>query len=122
MESMVKVEVLRAACCIAGSDGEVTSEEQAVLQQLASEVGVGKASLDAMTARAVGDPEFHKEQFRVLKANPAETLGVLLRVAVADHGLGQRECQVLKRLALQLEVPEEQFDTWLQQEIDKRRA
>lgn len=122
MESMVKVEVLRAACCIAGCDGEVTSEEQAVLKDLAHTVGVGKASLDAMTARAVGDPEFHKEQFRVLKAEPTEALRLLLKVAVADRGLSKSECHVLKRLALQLDVPEQEFDVWFQQEVDKLRA
>ena len=122
MESMVKVEVLRAACCIAGCDGEVTSEEEAVLRELAQAVGVGKASLDAMIARAVGDPDFHKEQFRVLKAEPSEAIRVLLKVAVADRGLSKSECHVLKRLAMQLDVPEEEFDVWFQQEVDKRRT
>ena len=42
---MFKVELLRAACCVAGIDGEIDEAEFAVLKKLADDVGVGDASL-----------------------------------------------------------------------------
>lgn len=114
MEMMRKVEVLRAACCVAGIDGEADEKELAVLKELAAEVGVGQASLGAMIERAESDQAFYQEQFRVLKADPKETLELLLSIALADRRLGNRESQVLRRLALQLDVDGDQFDQWFE--------
>jgi tellurite resistance protein len=112
MEAMRKVEILRAACCVAGIDGETDEKELAVLRDLAEEVGVGQTSLGAMIERAENDQAFYQEQFRVLKADPKETLKLLLSVALADGRLGNRESQVLKLLALRLDVDGDQFDRW----------
>jgi tellurite resistance protein len=115
METMRKVEVLRAACCVAGIDGEAEDKELAVLRELAEEVGVGQTSLNAMIERAETDQAFYQEQFRVLKGNPKETLEFLLRVALADGRLGNRESQVIRLLALRLDVDGAQFDRWFDQ-------
>jgi tellurite resistance protein len=115
METMRKVEVLRAACCVAGIDGEAEDKELAVLRELAEEIGVGQTSLNAMVERAETDQAFYQEQFRVLKGNPKETLEFLLRVALADGRLGNRESQVLRLLALRLDVDGDQFDRWFDQ-------
>jgi uncharacterized tellurite resistance protein B-like protein len=122
MEAMRKVEILRAACCVAAADGETDEGELRILQQLAAEVGVGEASLTAMIDRAESDPNFYTEQFRVLKADPDETLKLLLGVAIADRRLGRDECQVLQRLAERLNVPAEKFNRWLTQEVDSIKA
>ena len=110
MNPMFKVDVLRAACCVAGIDGEVNDSETKVLEKLASEVGVGSASLQAMISRGKTDPDFHKEQFRILKANPQETMAMLLEVALADGSCSEDECGVLKALSEKLEVSSEVFD------------
>ena len=112
MEAMRKVEILRAACCVAGIDGEADEKELAVLRELAEEVGVGQASLAAMIERAETDQAFFKEQFRVLKGDPKQTLELLLGIALADGRLGNRESQVLRLLALRLDVDGDQFDRW----------
>ncbi|MEM9943175.1 MAG: hypothetical protein AAF939_16550 [Planctomycetota bacterium] len=110
MNPMLKVDVLRAACCVAGIEGNVGEAEKAVLERLADEVGVGEASLQAMINRAQTDPDFHKEQFRVLKAEPKETMAILLEVAIADKKFTASECDVLRALSKKLDVSDEIFD------------
>ena len=41
MNPMQEVEVLRAACCVAGIDGEVTENELVMINELAAKAGVG---------------------------------------------------------------------------------
>jgi tellurite resistance protein len=116
-ETMRRVEVLRAACCVAGVDGHTSPAEQRILNRLASEVGVGTASLSAMIEQAETDKAFYTEQFRVLKSDPKDTMQLLFRVAVVDAKLRKEEAAVLKRLAQRLGVPPERFDQWLKQAI-----
>ena len=62
MMVMDPVEILRAACCIAGLDEHVAASERPVLDEL-SRRRVGKASLDAMVGRAKRDTDFYEQQF-----------------------------------------------------------
>lgn len=121
MDGMRKVEVLRAACCVAGTDGETTQAERAILDRLADDVGVGEVSLQAMVERAETDESFEKEQFRVLKADPRLTMQTLFGVAVADAKLHGEELRVLKRLARQLGVSGEQFKQWYEEAVKEFR-
>ncbi len=114
---MRKVEVLRAACCVAGADGETTVDEKKILNRLADDVGVGEVSLQAMIDRAENEKDFHKEQFRVLKADPHLTMQILFRVAVTDAKLRRDELKILKRLALRLGVSGEQFKDWYEDAV-----
>jgi len=114
MSAMIKVEVLRAACCVAGADGEATDAERELLNRLAKETGVGQASMEAMISRACNDQNFCDEQFRVLKADPQEAMGILLNVAMADGSIDEGEAQILKVLSEKLAVPSEIFDALLQ--------
>lgn len=110
MSGMVKVEVLRSACCVAGASGDTSAKENEVLRRLAKEAGVGQASLEAMIARACTDDKFCNEQFRVLKADPREAMAILLEVAMSDGEIDAKETSILRVLAGQLEVPSEVFD------------
>lgn len=110
MTPMQKVEVLRAACCVAGIDKVVEDNELHLLAKMAKEVGVGKASLAAMVQRATSDPNFHQEQFRILKENPQECLAAVLEVALADGGVSEDETQILRSLSENLEVPSDVFE------------
>lgn len=105
-----RVEVLRAACCIAGIDGEITSNERELLKGLATGVGVGAASLQAMIDRAVKDPEFYKEQFGFIQADPEQALSTLLEVAAADGRLGNRESALFNWFGRKLGVTKERLD------------
>ena len=66
------MEILKAACCVAGLDGQVCEKELPILKQLAERVGVGKASLEAMMDRAVSDRGFYEEQLSFLSSSPDE--------------------------------------------------
>ena len=113
MTPMQKVDVLRAACCVAGIDGQTNEAERKVIDKLAAEVGVGQASLQAMVERGATDPSFHEEQFRVLKADPQQAMAALLEVAMADGKITQNEAEVLRALSEKLNVPEDVFDQLL---------
>jgi len=114
MSGMIKVEVLRAACCVAGADGEISDAERNLLDRLAKETGVGFASMEAMVSRACTDQNFCNEQFRVLKADPKEAMAILLEVAMADGSIDDREADILKVLAEKLGVPSNIFDALMQ--------
>lgn len=116
-DAMRQVEMLRAACCVAGVDGHASAAEQKILKRLAKEAGVGAASLSAMIELAETDKQYYAKQFRVLEADPKETMQLLFRMSLADGSLRKDEAQVLKRLSRRLEVPSAQFDTWLGQAI-----
>ena len=109
MTPMQRVEILRAACCVAGIDGAPTQSERKVIDKLAADVGVGRASLEAMIARGASDPNFHEEQFLVLKASPQESIAALLEVAMADGKLTENETAVLKALSDKLGIGDEMF-------------
>jgi len=86
-----EVEILRAACCVAGLDGGVCQDELMLLQRLASEVGVGSMSLDAMIKRAEGDSDFYQELFQYVSADAEATMKLLFRLAIADRELHVNE-------------------------------
>ena len=113
MMPMQKVEILRAACCVAGIEDGVSENEKTLLDKFAQEVGVGKASLTAMIERATTDPEFHKQQFRILKENPQQCLATVIQVAMSDGSVSDSESQVLKSLSDNLGVPSEIFNQLL---------
>ena len=116
-DAMRQVEMLRAACCVAGVDGHVSDSEQQILKRLAKEAGVGAASLSAMIELAETDKQYYAKQFRVLEADPKETMQLLFHISLADGSLRKDEALVLKRLSQKLGVPSAQFDTWLGQAI-----
>ena len=118
VEGMRRVEILRAACCVAGIDQAIDEKEREVLLRLAQEAGVGSASLDAMIDRAMTHTDFYEEQFRVVQANPKETMQLLFRLAIIDQVLGKTETAVLARLAERLDVSSERFDRWLKQTVE----
>ncbi|MDB4555598.1 TerB family tellurite resistance protein, partial [bacterium] len=82
----------------------------AMINKLAARAGVGRASLEAMVARGESDPEFYKEQFRVLKENPRRSMVDILRVATADRVLSNDEIGVMRKFAEKLNISPESFD------------
>lgn len=110
-----RLDILRAACCVAGIDGDANEAQAAVLNRLAREVGVGKASLGAMIERAETDKTFHEEQFKVLEFEPKTTMATLLEVALADGELSSSEADVLRILAGRLKIDSAMFEQLLDQ-------
>lgn len=110
---MKEVEVLRAACCVAGIDGDVCDNEHPLLQRLATAAGVGKASLNAMIDRAKSDSSFFQKQFDIFKTDPEETIKMLFRVAIADGVLARSERVVLQHFATKLGMTDDRYDELL---------
>jgi len=110
-----KVDVLRAACCVAGADGETDEQEMSLLLKLAADVGVGTASLDAMISRAESDVAFCEEQFRFLKDDPSECVAIMMQVASVNGVVGDQEQQVLQKLANNLGISPAIFTQLLEQ-------
>jgi len=107
---MHRVEVLRAACCVAGIDGNVCDPEHPMLERLAQEAGVGGASLAAMINRAREDHSFFEKQFEIFKTDPDRTMKTLVHVAIADGVLDQAERVILCHFAEKLGLPGDRLD------------
>lgn len=110
---MLDVEILRAACCLAGIDREISDAERRVLTELAATAGVGQASFEAMMARARRDPEFYKDQFKLTQKDPEKAIMALLRVAFADGRLGNRERQLVVHFAEKVKLDRGRLDAML---------
>ena len=107
---MEQVAILRAACCIAAADGEITPAEQDVLVKLAEKAGVGKASREAMIEQALTSPEFLKSQFQVLVKDPDRAIRVLLIVASVDGALGEPEMMLVQTFAERLSMDKDRLE------------
>ena len=107
---MGRVEILRAACCIAGLDNRVCERERSKLELLADHAGVGTASLDAMIARAESDPDFYQEQFGILKTDPESTITTLFSVACADGQIPPEQRIILRHFGDVLGLDEKRFN------------
>ena len=110
-----RIDLLRAACCVANADGNAGEPEMAIVRKLIKEVGVGRASVEAMMDRAKTDPAFCEDQFRILKSDPSDAMMFLLQIAMADGVLSEEEVRVLQSLANNLEIPAEVFDKLIAQ-------
>ncbi len=110
-----RIDLLRAACCVANADGNAGEPEMAIVGKLIKEVGVGRASVEAMMERAKTDPAFCEDQFRILKSDPSDAMMFLLQIAMADGVLSEEEVRVLQSLANNLEIPAEVFDKLIAQ-------
>lgn len=93
---MKDLELLRAACCIAGLDGEVGEEERAAIETLQERAGVGAASLAAMLDIARTDSEFYEEQFDMLLSDPEHAIKTLWKVAAVDGRVSTDERVILR--------------------------
>lgn len=114
MMPMEKVEVLRACCCVTGAGGTTTPEERVLLDRLARQIGVGKASLEAMIARGETDSDFFREQFRVLKSDPEQTMTILIEAAMSDGQVSPDEQQILSEFSAKLGLPTEDFQSLIE--------
>lgn len=108
--TMSQVDVLRAACCIAGIDEHIDDHEQRMLRKLAEHVGVGAASLDAMMHRARTEPSYYQDQFSLMCEDVDRAMKVLFSVAVANAELGDAERIMLQHFAATLGMSDERFD------------
>ena len=115
---MEQVEVLRAACCIAAADGEVSSSEMKLIHRLAHSTGVGKASREAMVEQALNNPDFLESQFRFLMHDPDRAMKILLFVAAADGEVGKEEEALVRDFAKRIHLDETRLQQLLKRASD----
>ncbi|MCP3905253.1 MAG: hypothetical protein GY715_16630 [Planctomycetes bacterium] len=108
-----ELEILKAACCVAGLDGSIDDRERDLVRALAERAGVGAVSLEAMLVQAREEPERFEEHLQFLTANKDDAMKVLFRVAVADGRLGPEERVVLDFFADRVGMEQERFDALL---------
>jgi tellurite resistance protein len=109
-----EVEILRAACCVAGVDKQITPAEMAILVKLADRAGVGHASFNAMLDRARNDPTFYKDQFRLARADPTESVRVMVAIAGVDGEITQEERIIVAMLGETIGLAKEKVDEILE--------
>jgi uncharacterized tellurite resistance protein B-like protein len=95
----LSTELLDAACCIAAADGTVADREFKLLRNIASRLGLSEISARATLDRALADPAFRDQQFRLALGDPRATLRALLIVAGADGKISSEERDALNLFA-----------------------
>lgn len=108
---MDKVDILRAACCVAGLDGEISEEEERLLRRLKESAGVGEASFNVMCEMAVDEKEnYYEKQLDFLSTEPEKIVRMLLQIARADDEVTQNERVVVRHLAEKIGVSSDRFE------------
>jgi tellurite resistance protein len=107
------LEILKAACCIAAADGEITEAEREAVQVLADRAGVGRASLAAMQQMAIDDPDFFEHYLGMLKEDADQAFKTLLRVAVVDQRFGTNERVLVQYFAGKMDLTPERTNQLL---------
>jgi tellurite resistance protein len=115
---MEQVEVLRAACCIAAADGDISNAELKLIHRLAHIAGVGKASREAMIDQALNNPDFLESQFRFLMNDPNRAMKILFFVASADGEVGHEEELLMKDFAKRIQLDETRLQQLLKRASD----
>ena len=118
---MQQVEVLRAACCLAASDGKIAEREMVLLRKLAEQPGVGSASLNAMIERAKTEPGYFQKQFELLKADAESSMLTLFGVAISDGELSDDQRVMLHYFADKLGLSEARFEKLLSSALELLR-
>ena len=111
--STKEVEILRAACCIAGLDGEICESEERLLRELQEQAGVGEASFGAMLERARTDDDYHKDVLNVLRADTERVMKIMIEVARADGDISINERAIIRHLGEKIGADLESLDDLL---------
>ena len=121
--SIDELQILRAACCVAGLDGEIDEREREALKVLVDRAGVGKASFEAMLEMAIEKEDYFSQQLDFLRGDVDRTIKTLFRIAVVDGKLGDNERVVMRYFADKLGMAEPRFEQILEAaERESKRA
>jgi tellurite resistance protein len=109
MGTMEDTELLRAAMAVAAADGELRRSEMGVVEGLATRVGIGKASFDAMLEAAEHDDSIADNILIHSKERARSALELLVALARIDGEISEQERGVLVRIAAGLRITEDEF-------------
>ncbi len=104
-----RVDILRAACCVAAVDRKLHEPERDALLELAEKAGIGEDSLASILERALEDEDFLADQLRLLHDDPVGVIATLLTVASADGRITIDERVLIRFFAGKLGLSNVQF-------------
>lgn len=119
---MEQVEILRAACCVAAADGDISDKEQASLEEMAGRLGVGAASLKAMIELALHDQKFRDSQLRMLHKDPRGAFATLYKIARLEHEVPDEEREMLVHFGRRLGLKSDEMNEVIQSVHGKTAA
>lgn len=105
-----ELQILRAACCVAGLDGTIDHRELEALKELVKRAGVGQASFEAMLEMATENEDYFTKQLDFLRGDVDYTIKTLFKIAVIDGTLGDNERVVMRYFADKLDMPGPRFE------------
>lgn len=111
MGTMEDTELLRAAMAVAAADGELRRSEMGVVEGLATRVGIGKASFDAMLEAAERDDSIADNILIHSKERARSALELLVALARIDGEISEQERGVLVRIAATIRLTENEFQS-----------
>jgi hypothetical protein len=116
---MSDADVLKAVCCLAGSDSDVTMEEVQLLERLAARAGIDRKPFRTLIEKTSKDDSFRQKQIDIARGDAAAALKTLIGVAREDDRLQEsRLPMLLWRIATnQLDMSPDQFETLLGAEM-----
>ena len=109
MKDLEKQELLKAALAVAVADGQLRRSELGVVMGLAARVGLGQASLEAMTNAAQQDPHFADDALMRSGDSARTAFELLVAEARIDGEISREEREVLTRLAGRLQISGDEF-------------
>jgi len=107
---MEELEILKAACCVAGVDGGVSDQEMMLLRALVDDAAVGQASFKAMLDRATAEPDTYRDEFDLPRGDPTEVMKTLVDIARAQGGPTPQQRDLLHFFADRIGFAHEQLD------------
>ena len=107
------LEILKAACCVAGIDGEICDREHPLLKRMARAAGVDTDWLNTTLERALNDPLYFERQFHLLKADPEQTIRTLIEIATVDTHFSLPERIIVQHFADKIGMDRERYEAIL---------
>ena len=108
---MNDVDVVKAVCCVAGADSDVTVDELAELGSLARRVGIERTQVTALLERSRDDEAFYQHQIDLLTDHADASMNTMIRLAREAGTLADGHVvMLLWRLATKLDIHADHFE------------
>ncbi len=114
--------LLRGAIAVALADGELRRSEMGVLKGLAMRAGVGQLSFDAMLDAAKEGADLAGNAAMISPAAARTALELLVAQARIDGEISSKEREVIVRIAMDLGILSDEFQTIYTKGVDRADA
>ena len=114
-----QIELMRAVVALAAADGKITRSEMGLLTSLATRIGIGEVSLNALIEQAMEQPEKRDELFGYAMSDPELAMELLVGAARIDGEIADAERELLSDIMSMLEIPVDKFGEIYQRGIQR---